>query len=111
MAIVDRREIEFDTKALISVIAGSARAAQAIGLPALRPTGVDFSPNKRRVRFVYEGHPAVYVASERIGALLASYCVRARIPMPRRTNKDIRIGADSVTLTFSVHFADPPAAW
>ena len=33
MGIIDRREIEFDARALIGVVAGSVQRAQAIGLP------------------------------------------------------------------------------
>jgi hypothetical protein len=47
MGIIDRREIEFDARALIGVVAGSLQQAQAIGLPraqtdrrALRPPRV-----------------------------------------------------------------------
>ena len=33
MGIIDRRELEFDARALVSVVAGSGDRAQAIGLP------------------------------------------------------------------------------
>ena len=79
MGIIDRREI--DARALIGVVAGSLQRAQAIGLPALRPTSVRFDPKERHVDFVYETHPAVAVPAEHLGALLVSYCVRARLPM------------------------------
>jgi hypothetical protein len=51
------------------------------------------------------------VAFDRLGALLVAYCVRARIPISRQADKDIRIEAGSVFLTFATHFADVPATW
>jgi hypothetical protein len=110
ISIIDRREIEFDGNALISVIAGSLQRAQAIGLPPLRPISIGFSPRSREISVEYETH-AVAVASDRLGALLVAYCVRARIPISRRADKDIRIGAGSVFLTFATHFSDVPATW
>jgi hypothetical protein len=84
---------------------------QAIGLPALRPTGVRFDPKERPIDFVYETHAAVSVSAEHLGALLVSYCVRARLPMARGADKDLRIEAAAVVLAFSTHYADPPATW
>jgi len=51
------------------------------------------------------------VAFDRLGALLVAYCVRARIPISRQAEKDIRIATSSVFLTFATHFADMPATW
>jgi hypothetical protein len=111
MSIIDRREIEFDGRALISLIAGSLQRAQFIGLPALRPIHISFSPQVHEIRVEYETHAAVSVASDRLGALLVAYCVRAHIPISRRADKDIRIEAGSVFLTFAIHFPDVPALW
>jgi len=65
----------------------------------------------REIRVEYETHAAVSVAFDRLGALLVAYCVRARIPISRQADKDIRIEAGSVFLTFATHFADVPATW
>ena len=111
ISIIDRREIEFDGKALISPIAGSLQRARTIGLPALRPMRIGFSPQTREIRVEYDTHAAVWVASDRLGALLVAYCVRARIPISRQAEKDIRIATSSVFLTFATHFADMPATW
>jgi hypothetical protein len=111
MSIIDRREIEFDGQALISLIAGSLQRAQVIGLPALRPIRISFSPQAHAIRVEYETHDAVSVASDRLGALLVAYRVRARILVPRRADKDIRIEAGSVFLTFATHLPDVPAIW
>jgi hypothetical protein len=53
IGISDTREISFDSEALIDVIAGSLERARAIGLPMLKPSGVDFSPQSRQVIFLY----------------------------------------------------------
>jgi hypothetical protein len=111
MGIIDRREIEFVARALIGVIAGSLQRAQAIGLPALRPSSVRFDPKERHVDFAYETHPVVSVPAERLGAPLVSYCVRTRLPMARGADKDLRIEAAAVVLAFSTHYTDPPATW
>jgi hypothetical protein len=113
MTIVDRREIEFDAQALTRVIAGSLQRAHAVGLPALRPISIGFEPQQHQIRVAYEAHahPEVVVAAERLGALLVSYCVRIRIPIPRLADKDLRIEAGSVVLAFSTHLADPPVTW
>jgi hypothetical protein len=111
MGIIDRREIEFDARALIGVVVGSLQRAQAVGLPVLRPTGVRFDPQERHIDFVYETHPVVSVLAERLGALLVSYCVRARLPMARGADKDLRVEAAAVVLAFSTHYTDPPATW
>jgi hypothetical protein len=51
------------------------------------------------------------VTSERLGALLMSYCIRARIPVARLADKDIRIEASAVILIFTTRLAEPPATW
>ena len=94
MGIIDRREIEFDARALIGVVAGSLQWAQTIGLLALRPTGVRFDPQERNINVVYTS--VGLCAGERLGALLVSYCVRARLPMAHGAYNDLRIEAAAV---------------
>jgi hypothetical protein len=65
----------------------------------------------RIVSSTYRYHAAVSVASDRLGALLVTHCVRARIPISRQADKDIRIEAASVLLTFATHFADVLVTW
>ena len=111
MPIIDQREIAFDAPALIRLIAGSLQRAQTLGLPAARPISIDFNPQEHQIRVAYETHAAVSVTSERLGALLVSYCIRARIPVARLADKDIRIEASAVILIFTTRLADPPATW
>ncbi len=112
MAVAERREIEFSAEALCLAIGMSLRAAQRFGLPALRPTGVQFCPREGQIDVVYgigQAQRAVPLAAEPLGALLVSYCLRARIPMPRRAEKGIRIGATAVILAFKTIFVAVPA--
>jgi N-acetylmuramic acid 6-phosphate (MurNAc-6-P) etherase len=46
-----------------------------------------------------------------VGAMLVSYCIRARIPIARLADKDVRIEAGSVVLAFSTRLADPTTTW
>jgi hypothetical protein len=111
MALTDRRELEFDAEALLLAVSVSSRAAQAFGLPAQMPTGVRLYPHEGRVDFLYGTAPAgqaVRLAAEPLGAVLVSYCIRARIPMPRNADKGIRIEADAVILSFRTVFARAP---
>lgn len=112
IGIIDSREIEFDAKALVSAIAASMHRVVSIGLPPLRPSGVRFCPGDGVVEVLYTGgekQKAVQVAAEKLGAFLVSYCIRARIPLPRLTGKDIRVQADFVILAFKTHYAEAPA--
>ena len=111
MAITDRREIEFDLASLVSVVAASAKAAQGFGLPPMPPVGVRCRPRDGQVDVLYgnrEAPQAVSLEAESLGALLVAYCIRARIPMPRHSDKGIRIEADSVILAFRTVFSRPP---
>ena len=109
ISIIDRREIEFDARALIGVIAGSLARVQAIGLPPQRPVGIDFDLAGNRIVCQYEGHAPAALGAERLGALLVSYCIRAHIPLPHLPDKAIRIGAGSVVIALVTHYEDVPA--
>ena len=93
------------------VVGTSLRPAQVFGLPGLPQTGVSFFPHEGQVELLYgEGHTqqVVRVAAEPLGAMLVSYCIRARIPMPLRADKRIRIEADAVILFFRTIWAKAP---
>jgi hypothetical protein len=70
--------------------------------------GLDFDPAGNRVVCQYDGLAPAALSAERLGALLVSYCIRARIPLPHLPDKAIRIGAGSVVLEFVTHYADVP---
>jgi hypothetical protein len=111
ITITDTREIEFTAEALVIVMAGSARSAQGFGLPGARPTGVRLDPDLGNVDVLYGVGPAqqaVQLAAEPLGALLVSYCIRTRIPMPRRADKGIRIKAKCVILTVRTLYDEAP---
>jgi hypothetical protein len=96
---------------LVLAIAGSPRAAQGFGLPALPPAGVRCYPHEGQVDVLYgtvQAPRAVRLPAEALGALLVAFCIRSRIPMPRHADKGIRIEADGVILAFRTQYADTP---
>ncbi len=103
--IVERREVEFETEALITVLAGSPRAAAAFGLARGQPQAVIFEPASQSVRFVFPGggHAhSVSLESARLAALLVGFCLRMRMPLPRRAEKSIRVEPGMVVLAFRI---------
>jgi hypothetical protein len=110
IGITDGREIAFDSEALIDVIAGSFERARVIGLPALKPAGVDFRPQQREIIFLYgENHPMITVTADHLGVLLVSYCVKAHIPLPRLPDKVIRVEPSAIILAFNSLYAKAPS--
>jgi hypothetical protein len=110
ISIIDRRELEFDARALISIIGRSVHWANSMGLPGSRPTSVDFNPAAGGIILNYEGKATDIISAERLGALLVSYCIRARIPLPKLAEKSVRIQANAVVVAFSTHYSDVPEA-
>ena len=111
MEILDRREIEFDAEALVAAVASSRRAAESFGLPGLPPRDARFYPKEGEVDFLYgsaQAPRAVRVRAEVVGALLVSYCIRAKVPMPRKADKGVRIEANTVILAFRTRFSQAP---
>jgi len=114
MRIMDRREIEFDMKSVIKAITVSPKAAQGFGLPAMAPAAIRFNPREGKVDVLYgaaNAPRAVSLPAAALGALLVSYCIRVRIPMPKLSDKGIRLENQSVILAFRTKFEEdlPPA--
>ncbi len=115
MAITDRREIEFDTDAVRSILEASPYAAQAFGLPPLTPEAVRCRPELGHVEVVYGTLTKLRVfalRAEPLGAILVSYCNRAGMPMPRLADKAIRVERNHVVLvlTLRLEAVPPPEA-
>ena len=91
------------------MVKASLGRAAAIDLPATEPRGVLFDASNQQVVFSYsnEAHN-VSVAGERLGALLVSYCIRSRIPLPRYSEKTVRVDADRISIMCATHYHDPP---
>jgi hypothetical protein len=101
--IIDRREIQFEAEALLVVIAGSPRAAASLGLPPGLPQAVVFDPGAEAVRLVWsqgKQKQAEVLDAVRLGALLVGFCLRMRVPLPRRATKSIRVESGLVALEF-----------
>ncbi len=111
MLVVDRREIEFDGDALTYYLSILPREAEKLGLPAMPPSQIIFDPKEGAVEAVYgKGETArtVLIPPETLSAMLVSYCIRTKIPLPRVANKIIRVQADSVVLSFKTWFDEAP---
>ena len=111
MAIIDRREIEFDTQALRLVLEWSPRSAQAFGLPPLLPQSVRCKPVDGTVEVTYGELTSTRVfelRAEALGAILISYCNRAGMPMPRTADKGVRIEREHVVVVFTLRMAGAP---
>ena len=108
ITIIDRREIDFDARALIGIITDSLPRAQAIGLPPQRPIRIEFDPEGNRIICHYDGHEPAALGAEPLGALLVSYCIRSHIPLPHLPEKAIRIGAHSAVIALVTRYGDVP---
>jgi hypothetical protein len=108
-AIIDRRELEFSRVGVLRAISSSLRAASAFGLPPVPPTDVRLLPQEAKACFKYgSGQTAksVYLDAEPLGALLVSFCIRLRIPMPKTADKGVHIEENFVVLGFRVERDD-----
>jgi hypothetical protein len=111
VAVIDRREIDFDAAAVRQAVEWSPRAAQAFGLPPLLPTGVRCNPADGCIEVVYGTLTTTRVfalRAEALGALLVSYCNRAGMPMPRHADKGIRVEHEHVVVVFTLRLGEPP---
>jgi hypothetical protein len=88
----------------VVAIAVCMHAAEGSVHPALRPSGVQFHRQQGEIEVLYGTTPATRLTAERIGALLISYCVRTRIPIPRQADKGVRIEEGAVVLTFTMQY-------
>jgi len=109
---MDKREISFDARALISVIKASLGRVAAIDLPGLEPTGVLFDAVNQKVVFTYANEPPeVSVAGQHLGAWLVSYCIKARIPLPLRADKIVHVEADEIVIVCTTRYNEAPQPW
>jgi len=106
--ICDRREISFDAASLLSIVAASARVAQAAGLPAGVPKDVTFNAQQHEIAFVYadEEQPIV-IGSSALAALLISYCMSAGIKIPRKLDREIRVDGNTVVFICTTAYTIP----
>lgn len=81
----------------------------SIGLPASRPVALRFSPQEEWIEFHYDKGEPIRVTAVKVGAFLVSYCVRARIPLPRNSDKEITMAVNSIILSVTTFYAEAPA--
>src|SRR5579863_5211115 len=111
VAIVDRREIEFDQQAVTLALEWSPRAAIAFGLPPLVPTGIRCDPVAGNVEVIYGELTSMQVfalRAEALGAILIAYCNRTGMPMPRASDKAVRIERAHVVVVFTLRLDVAP---
>jgi hypothetical protein len=81
-------------------------------LPPSRPIGLRFYPEQSMIELLYEPgerRGSIQMPATRLGAFLVGYCIRARIPMPRVADKDVRVESDSIILCFKTRYAEVQA--
>lgn len=110
MPLRESREIAFGPASLCRVLGWTPGAAlDAVGLPrGAVPCEARLLPAEGRVALAYPGRGEVVVAADRLGALLLAYCVRARIPVMRRSTKTVRVTPEAVVLATAHEHAAPP---
>lgn len=112
MAIIDWREIAFEADAVRRAIACSPGGADALGLPSLNPDTVAFDPAGEAVTVFFvsaAGTLSATLRAEVLGALLMSYALRLRIPIPRQVRKTVTVTAQAVLLRFQRRLDPAPA--
>ena len=112
-AIRERRELTFYEEGILSAITASLRSASAFGLPPVPPQWVRLLPAEGKVCAIYgSGATAksVMIDAKPLGALLVSFCIRSKIPMPKAVAKEVRVESQCVVLAFTIeHACAPPA--
>jgi hypothetical protein len=112
MTLNDRRQISFTPEALAAAITASPTAAASLGLPPLKPQCVRLVANTGTVEVVFQtsgGARSVSISLLQLAALLLAFCLRAKIPLPRKARKSARIEGNTVVLDFTMEFeADLP---
>ena len=113
MAIIERREIEFDAAGLLKAVASAAHVAAKFGLPALTAGGVVFHPEQGSVDLVFgtgSGARNVPLQAEVLGALLVFFCLGERVPLPRGAEKAVQVEPALVVLKFRSEIGRAPGA-
>jgi hypothetical protein len=111
MAIIDRREIEFDLNAVQLALECSPNAANAFGLPPRLPDHVRCKPADGVVEVTYGKLTDTRVftlRAEALGAILLTYCNRVGMPMPREADKAVRIEPQHVIVVLTLHMHQAP---
>jgi hypothetical protein len=73
---------------------------------------VQFFPNDKAIKLAYSKQDiegTVRIAGASLTALLVSYCIRCKIPLPRISDKRIRVEEDCLVLEIRTTFNKAPA--
>ena len=111
-AIRELRQLTFYEEGILSAITCSLRSAAAFGLPPIPPQLVRLIPSEGKASIIYGSGSAaksVMIDAKLLGALLVSFCIRSKIPMPKEVAKEVRVESQCVTLAFTIeHTYTPP---
>jgi hypothetical protein len=107
MPIKDERRIRFDLAALKDVLKYSQFGALSIGLPSHLPSDIVLDASVGTATFDYVG-TRVTVATDKLGALLISYCIRSGIRVPRQGKRTVTIADKAITLVFLEDYLTTP---
>jgi hypothetical protein len=108
MSLVETRELRFGQLALRFALAHAGGAAEQVGLPKGVPEAVRFVAEAQAVTARFGGAEERQLDSAALGLVLVAYCLRARIPLPRRATKSVRVLPDAVVLTTRLEHELPP---
>jgi hypothetical protein len=107
MPLVETRELSFGQLSLRFALAHAGPAGQKLGLPKGVPEAVTFVPDSQEVELRF-GATRHRLDASGLGLVLLGYCLRARIPLARRSAKSLRVVPDAVVLTMRLEHELPP---
>jgi hypothetical protein len=111
-AIREHRQLTFYEEGILSAITCSLRSAAAFGLPPIPPQWIRLIPSEGKVSIIYGSGTAaksVMLDAKLLGALLVSFCIRSKIPMPKDVAKEVRVESQCVIIEFTIeHTYTPP---
>jgi hypothetical protein len=102
--VIEERSVNFDAAELLRAVEIASRVAEALGLRPGEASSVEFQPAEQLVKFSSPERPHLgrSITAEALAALLVAYCTRIGVPLPRKGQKHLDIGANGVTLRIAV---------
>jgi hypothetical protein len=100
--IVDRRSLEFNSQAILAVVAFAATKGNSA-----RPSKITFNGNGVVLGF-QNNTTTIPVTTDQLARLFVAYCAKVNIPLPQNVTKTVTLTAASAILQFETVYADPP---
>lgn len=104
MPVIEQRSVNFDAAEILRAVEIASRVAEALGLRPGEISTVEFKPAEQLVRFAGSERrdQGRSITAEALAAVLVAYCARIGVPLPRKGQKQLDIGASGVTLRIAV---------